>query len=93
VALRRAFTRVTVADGAARRVVRREHARRLCEGHFPGQPIVPGAYLAELMAELAATVVASATALAALERCVFFARVTPEDLLEGAVTLAPEPTS
>ena len=78
-ALARAFARVTIEDGSARGVVRRAHARRLCAGHFPGDPIVPGAYLAELMADLAARLIASPAALATLERCVFLVRVTPED--------------
>lgn len=72
------FAEVTIDAGVARGVVRREHARRLCEGHFPGQPIVPGAYLAGLMAELAATLTAPAATPAALERCVFLARVAPD---------------
>jgi hypothetical protein len=54
VALEAAFAAVTIGDGTARGVVCRAHARRLCEGHFPGEPIVPGAQLAGLMAELAA---------------------------------------
>ncbi len=78
-ALARAFARVTIEDGAARGVVRRAHARRLCAGHFPGDPIVPGAYLAGLMAELAARVVPPSATLATLERCVFLVRVSPED--------------
>ena len=77
--LEAAFAALTIGDGVARGVVRRAHALRLCEGHFPGEPIVPGAQLAGLMAELAAALVAPTAALAALERCVFTARVTPED--------------
>ena len=73
------FAEVTIAESAARGIVDRTHARRLCEGHFPGEPIVPGAQLAGLMAELAAALVAPTAALAALERCVFLARVTPAD--------------
>ena len=74
-----AFTEVTIGDGTARGVVCRTHARRLCEGHFPGEPIVPGAHLAGLMAELAAALVAPTAVLAALERCAFLTCVTPED--------------
>jgi len=76
VALDAVFSEVTTDAGTARGVVRPEHARQLCEGHFPGRPIVPGAYLAGLMAELAATLTA-ATAPAVLERCVFLAQVAP----------------
>lgn len=72
------FAEMTVDAGVARGVVRPEHARRLCEGHFPRQPIVPGAYLAGLMAELAATLTAPAATPAAVERCVFLARVAPD---------------
>ena len=79
----REFSTLTVAGGEACATVRREHARGLCEGHFPGESIVPGAYLAGLMADLGARLLAAASAappaLAALERCVFLARVRPED--------------
>ena len=74
-----AFAALTIGDGVARGVVRRAHARLLCEGHFPGEPIVPGAHLVGLMAELAASLLPPGALLAALERCVFRARVTPED--------------
>ena len=77
--LEAAFAALTIGDGVARGVVRRAHALRLCEGHFPGEPVVPGAYLAGLMAELAASLLPPGALLAALERCVFRARVTPED--------------
>ena len=75
------FGEVAVADGAARAVVRPEHVRRLCEGHFPGEPLVPGAALAGLMAELAGAAVAAdggAFELVAIERASFVARVTPD---------------
>ena len=65
-ALEAAFAAVTIGDSTARGVVCRAHARRLCEGHFPGEPIVPGARLAGLMAELAAALVAPTAALALL---------------------------
>lgn len=87
-----AFARLTIADGTARAAVRPEHAHRLCEGHFPGDPILPGAYLAGLMAELAARAVAAAgeaLVLVAVERCVFLSRVTPEH--EILVTARPCP--
>ena len=77
--LEAAFAALTIGDGVARGVVRRAHALRLCEGHFPGEPIVPGAHLAGLMAELAAALVAPTAVLAALERCAFLTCVTPED--------------
>ena len=111
--LEAAFAALTIGDGVARGVVRRAHARRLCDGHFPGEPIVPGAYLAGLMAELAAALVAEYRDVrvhaaahagplrfaARLERRVLHfwrCRVEVRDaagtlLLEGTVTLAPEP--
>ena len=78
-ALDAVFAEVTIDADAARGIVRPAHARRLCEGHFPGQPIVPGAYLAGLMAELAATLSLPAAAPVALERCVFLAPLGPDD--------------
>lgn len=86
------FDELTVADGRAHAVVRRAHAERLCEGHFPGDPIVPGAYLAGLMAEVAAALVsrspslprsvhgaAEPTPVLAIEDCVFVRRVIPHE--------------
>jgi 3-hydroxymyristoyl/3-hydroxydecanoyl-(acyl carrier protein) dehydratase len=68
-----------VVDGdIARASVPRAHARRLCEGHFPGDPIVPGAFLTELMAEVAAALFAADARLVEIERVAFVARVTPE---------------
>jgi 3-hydroxymyristoyl/3-hydroxydecanoyl-(acyl carrier protein) dehydratase len=72
----RRFAALDVDGTTARGVVRPEHARALCEGHFPGDPIVPGAHLAGLMAEVAATLARGR--LAALERCVFVRRVAPD---------------
>jgi len=90
------FAELAVADGVARATVRPEHARRLCDGHFPGDPIVPGAFLAGLMAEVAAALVPGGARLAEVERAVFLARVTPDEAiivtarLEGASRAAAE---
>jgi 3-hydroxymyristoyl/3-hydroxydecanoyl-(acyl carrier protein) dehydratase len=75
---------------------RRVHARlprayltTLCEGHFPHDPIVPGAYVAGLMAELAALLPAIRDAkrtLAAVERCTFLAPLRPADDVVVAAT-------
>ena len=86
------FDELTVADGRAHAIVRRAHAERLCEGHFPGAPIVPGAYLAGLMAEVAAALVAKTASrddssrgtaapvrLLAIESCVFVRPVIPHE--------------
>ncbi len=74
------FVQIEVARGRARATVDGAHAHRLCAGHFPGDPIIPGAYLAALMAELGAAALGRRAArLAALERCAFRRPVRPED--------------
>ncbi len=93
-----ALEALTIRDGTARAVVRPAHARDLCAGHFPGDPLLPGASLAELMAELAATLVGSDPepyALAELVRCTFLTRIRPD---QEIVVLArrrggPDPTT
>ena len=75
-----AFADVVVQGDVARAVVRREHAERLCEGHFPGDPIVPGAYLAGLMAALGETLLCGAT-LAEVTHCAFVRRVRPSSAI------------
>jgi len=83
-----AFRDATVGAGEARAVVAREHAVALCAGHFPGEPLVPGASLAALAAELAAKVVAPAV-LAEIERCLFLRPVTPaEEIVVTACALS-----
>jgi 3-hydroxymyristoyl/3-hydroxydecanoyl-(acyl carrier protein) dehydratase len=72
------FGDLAVTAGVARATVRPEHARRLCEGHFPDDPLVPGAFLAGLMAEVAAALFPDGAALVEVERAVFRARVTPD---------------
>lgn len=78
-----AFSDVTIADDAARGVVARAHAEELCAGHFPGAPLVPGAYLAGLMAELGERLLAARAGaglrLAEIEDCLFHAPVVPRD--------------
>jgi 3-hydroxymyristoyl/3-hydroxydecanoyl-(acyl carrier protein) dehydratase len=89
---RRPFAEVTLARDAARAVVSRGHAHALCAGHFPGDPLIPGAYLAELMADLAARLVAArsgAAGLGTIVRCVFLARVAPDDDVVVTARLAP----
>ena len=94
-----AFAELVVADGTARGVVRPERIRRLCEGHFPGDPIVPGAHLVGLMADIAGEALAPRSArreLAEVERASFLARVTPADVVlvtarrEGATRVRAE---
>ena len=75
----------------ARALVRRAHARRLCAGHFPGDPLLPGAYLAGLMADLAERLIAArggrAAELSEVVRCVFLDRVRPDDEIVVAARL------
>jgi 3-hydroxymyristoyl/3-hydroxydecanoyl-(acyl carrier protein) dehydratase len=54
VSARATFDEVTVDVNRAHGRVHPAHATALCAGHFPGDPVVPGAYLLGLMAELAA---------------------------------------
>jgi 3-hydroxymyristoyl/3-hydroxydecanoyl-(acyl carrier protein) dehydratase len=72
-----AFADVTVRDGVARSVVRREHAEALCAGHFPGDPLLPGSALLGLMASLAGLVMPDAR-LVGVDRCTFRTRVRPD---------------
>jgi len=75
-----AFEELVVDGESARGRVRPAHAAVLCAGHFPGDPFVPGAYLAGLMAEVAGRLMrraAPSLALERLSRCWFRARVTP----------------
>lgn len=71
------FARVEIEDDAGRAVVRREHAVALAAGHFPGDPFLPGAYLAELMVALAERIAAPAR-VRAIVRCAFARRVRPD---------------
>ena len=83
-------------DGVARATVPTDHARRLCEGHFPGDPIVPGAFVAGLMADVAAALFPGGARLVEVERAVFFRRLTPDApiavtaRLENATRVAAE---
>ena len=75
-----AFRQLTVSAATAEGVVRPAHAEDLCAGHFPGDPLVPGASLARLMAAVAGELVGGAGAEpGVLIRCTFHLRVTPAD--------------
>jgi 3-hydroxymyristoyl/3-hydroxydecanoyl-(acyl carrier protein) dehydratase len=80
-----ALADVVVGTDRARARVRPEHAAAACEGHFPGDPIVPGSALVALMAELAAMLVGTAH-LAAVESCTFRRRIHPD----AAIVVAAE---
>lgn len=80
-----------VADGdGARAVVRRAHAERLCAGHFPGDPLVPGAYLLALMATLLAPLGAPRR-LTLVERCTFRRPVRPHQAIVVTGRIRPAP--
>jgi hypothetical protein len=78
------FAELTVAGDSAVALVRPEHAARLCEGHFPDDPLVPGAYLAGLMAELAGRLRAGPPA--RLVRCDFLRPVRPAGAIRVTAT-------
>jgi len=61
--------------------VRPARARALCAGHFPGEPLLPGAALVALMAELSALLADSPEPPLAVDRAVFRHRVTPHHVL------------
>jgi len=63
----------------ARSAVPRARLEALCAGHFPDDPIVPGAYIAGLLAEVAALAVEPGARLAAIERCKFLVPLRPSD--------------
>jgi 3-hydroxymyristoyl/3-hydroxydecanoyl-(acyl carrier protein) dehydratase len=58
--------------------VRPARARTLCAGHFPGEPLLPGATLVALMAELGRELAGRGARLAGVERAVFRRRVSPD---------------
>jgi 3-hydroxymyristoyl/3-hydroxydecanoyl-(acyl carrier protein) dehydratase len=80
------FVEITTSPGVVRGRVRTAHAHALCAGHFPGEPLLPGAYQAGLMAELAARGLAAGSGsrpvLLEVVRCEFRARVHPNDDIE-----------
>jgi 3-hydroxymyristoyl/3-hydroxydecanoyl-(acyl carrier protein) dehydratase len=53
-----AFVETVVTTDGARATLRRAHARELCNGHFPDEPLLPGAYVLGLMADLAGALLA-----------------------------------
>jgi len=62
--------------------------RALCAGHFPDEPLVPGAQLVALMAELGAELAGPGSRLAAVERATFRRRVAPDASIAVAVRRA-----
>ena len=61
-------------------VLDESRARNLCDGHFPGDPFIPGAYLAALMVEAGRQLLAARShqvSLEELEKCNFHAPARP----------------
>jgi 3-hydroxymyristoyl/3-hydroxydecanoyl-(acyl carrier protein) dehydratase len=81
------FADTAVGRDGARARLSRAALERLCAGHFPGDPIVPGAYVAGVMADLGG-MVATGRVLSQVERCAFLAPVRPAD---GLVVVASAP--
>ena len=76
---------------AVRAAVPRAQLEALCAGHFPGDPIVPGAYVVGLLAEVSARALGadpSPPVLTEVERCTFLAPLRPVD---DAVLVASSP--
>jgi 3-hydroxymyristoyl/3-hydroxydecanoyl-(acyl carrier protein) dehydratase len=68
--------------------VRPERARALCAGHFPDEPLWPGAVLVALMAELGAELAGRRARLSGVERAVFRRRVAPDEPITVTARLA-----
>ena len=86
------FVDLALTATTARATLRRAHAERLCAGHFPDDPLLPGAFLAGLLADLGARLVATTgakVALAEVVRCVFRHRVRPDDDIVLVATRDP----
>jgi 3-hydroxymyristoyl/3-hydroxydecanoyl-(acyl carrier protein) dehydratase len=69
------FASLERSPDAARAVPRSDVLAALCAGHFPGDPIVPGAYLLGVMAELAERLTDGPVH--AVTRCLLMAPVRP----------------
>ena len=75
------FVDLAVTATTARATVEPAHAARLCDGHFPNDPLLPGAFIAGLLADLGARLVGTSerpVVLAEVVRCVFRRRVRPD---------------
>ena len=77
------FVDLTITATSARATVRHTHAARSCDGHFPRDPLLPGAFVAGLLAQVGARLVAPSderpAALAEVVQCVFRHRIHPDD--------------
>jgi 3-hydroxymyristoyl/3-hydroxydecanoyl-(acyl carrier protein) dehydratase len=85
----RALEGVVLDGPTARARLRSAHAAELCRGHFPGEPLVPGALLVGVMAELAGLLVgAPESSPIEVVRAVFVRRISPDDAIALAATRA-----
>ena len=83
----RALADIVIDGATARARVERVHAVALCRGHFPGEPIVPGAMLVGVMAELASVLVGDAgRPPTSVVRAVFVRRVVPDETITVSAT-------
>ena len=82
----------TDGTGVARSIVPRSRLEALCAGHFPDDPIVPGAYVAGLLAEVASLAARPEARLVEIERCTFLAPLRPgDDVMLIATSAAAKP--
>jgi 3-hydroxymyristoyl/3-hydroxydecanoyl-(acyl carrier protein) dehydratase len=82
-----ALAEVVIAADEARATLRRDHVAELCRGHFPGEPLVPGATLVGIMAELASRLLGVPDeSPREVVRAVFLRRVVPQDGIVVAAT-------
>jgi len=71
-----AFTTLEVSSDTARAVPALATLQAFAAGHFPGDPIIPGAYLLGLMADLAERLAGSPVR--EVTRCLLITPVRPE---------------
>ena len=85
------FSDLAIGAGAATAVVDPAVLARLCAGHFPGEPMLPGAHLLGLLSDLALLAAGGADSarLVRLERCTFTGAVTPARPLSLTVRVDP----
>ena len=87
------FASLALADGVAHAVVAPEHAVVLCAGHFPDAPLLPGAALAGLMADVGRWLLTpeeGPVQPVGLLRCVFMTPVIPRDAITVVARRHPD---
>lgn len=68
---------IRTGDGSAEAILDGAAIAILADGHYPGDPILPGAHLLGALVDLAAHIAPPGTALRGVERCTFHAIVRP----------------